>query len=83
MKGIFIMKNQSTKNPHDQRAQIADIMDDLSPQAIVAIAYCIQHHSDLIPYQDELGRQLDWFAGKLVNLVGTQEYQRIRQEIGL
>ena len=56
------------------------IRDNLSPEAVVAIAAHIRAASCKTA---SVNKEMQWFANHLVNLIGIENYNPIIEEIGL
>ena len=56
------------------------IRDNLSPQAVAAIA---AHLFSASTKNDGVNKEIRWFADRLVSLVGTDQYNALCEEVGL
>ena len=62
----------------------ACLKDNFSPEAVAAIASCLQTFVSTVGTVPEVDSQLNWLADGLVTLLGGQEiYAHICEEIGL
>ena len=70
--------------PEDPKPEdvLADALrDNLSPQAIAAVVSCLRINRT---HNDDVDRQVHWFAEELVKLLGGPEQQtRLAEELGL
>ncbi len=69
--------------PSDRAAaeMLADALrDNLSPQAVAAIAAYLQPARVRDP---DVQRQLDWFRTMLVEMLGEGQFDRLAEEVGL
>jgi hypothetical protein len=69
------------ENPDPVETMMDAIHDQLSPNAVAAIVSYLQpvHTRDL-----KVNREIDWFAGRLAELIGGYERQsQLAEELGL
>ncbi len=64
----------------DEGVLAAAVQDNLSPQAAAAIAAHLQAARVKNP---QVQRQIEWFAGMLVDMLGVDEFNRLIEEVGL
>jgi hypothetical protein len=56
------------------------LKDNLSPQAVAAIAAYL---TAARVKNRQVQRQIEWFAGMLVDMLGVDEFNRLIEEVGL
>ena len=56
------------------------LKDNLSPQAVAAIAAFL---TAARVKNRQVQRQIEWFAGMLVDMLGVDEFNRLIEEVGL
>ena len=56
------------------------LRDNLSPQAVAAIAACLQPAR---VRSRNVQRQVDWFRDRLIEMLGEGEFDRLMDEVGL
>jgi len=71
-----------TKQPegHDESELFKHIREQFSPEAVAAIAAWLQPASTNNPAVD---RQIQWFIEQLVEMLGTEQYNALCEELGL
>ena len=67
-------------DPDPKEMLIDAIQDNLSPQAVVAIAAYL---TAARVKNRQVQRQIEWFAGMLVDMLGVDEFNRLIEEVGL
>ena len=72
----------TTTQPEDSLNVLAEaIQDNLPPQAVALIAAkCELRHGNPSP---EVEQAVAWFGEFLIDLLGTDEYEQLRNELGL
>ena len=70
-----------TSIPHRDDAELFDhLREQLSPEAIVSIAAWLQPATT---NNHSVNREVAWFQSRLVEMVGTTQYNRIADDLGL
>jgi len=64
----------------DEGDLAAALKDNLSPQAVAAIAAYL---TAARVKNRQVQRQIEWFAGMLVDMLGVDEFNRLIDEVGL
>ncbi len=64
----------------DEGNLAAALKDNLSPQAVAAIAAYL---TAARVKNRQVQRQIEWFAGMLVDMLGVDEFNRLVDEVGL
>jgi len=64
----------------DEGDLTAALKDNLSPQAVAAIAAYL---TAARVKNRRVQRQIEWFAGMLVDMLGVDEFNRLIDEVGL
>lgn len=64
----------------DEGDLAAGLKDNLSPQAVAAIAAYL---TAARVKNRQVQRQIEWFAGMLVDMLGVDEFNRLIEEVGL
>ena len=64
----------------DEGDLAAALKDNLSPQAVAAIAAYL---TAARVKNRQVQRQIEWFAGMLVDMLGVDEFNRLVDEVGL
>ncbi|MBI1373719.1 MAG: hypothetical protein GC159_13415 [Phycisphaera sp.] len=65
---------------HDESELFEHIREQFSPEAVAAIAAWLQPASTNNPAVD---RQLQWFIEQLIEMLGTDQYNALCEELGL
>ena len=64
----------------DEGDLAAALKDNLSPQAVAALAAYL---TAARVKNRQVQRQIEWFAGMLVDMLGVDEFNRLIEEVGL
>ena len=64
----------------DEGDLAAALKDNLNPQAVAAIAAYL---TAARVKNGQVQRQIEWFAGMLVDMLGVDEFNRLVEEVGL
>jgi len=64
----------------DEGDLAAALKDNLSPEAVAAIAAYL---TAARVKNRQVQRQIEWFAGMLVDMLGVDEFNRLIEEVGL
>lgn len=71
----------ATSTPHRDDAELFEhLREQLSPEAIVGIAAWLQPATT---NNAEVNREIAWFQGQLVQMVGTTQYNRLAEDLNL
>ncbi|QNN21813.1 hypothetical protein HED60_05840 [Planctomycetales bacterium ZRK34] len=65
---------------HDKSELFEHIHEQFSPEAVAAIAAWLQPARTNNP---EVDRQVQWFIDRLVEMLGTDQYNALCEELGL
>lgn len=68
------------ENPNDQEMLFSAIKDNLSPQAVVAIA---AHLQGAQTKNEAVTKEVAWFTQELIKMLGVEQYNAMLEEIGL
>lgn len=73
--------NTPARTPHRDDAELFDhLREQLSPEAIVSIAAWLQPAAT---NNAKVNREVAWFQGKLIQMLGTTQYNCIAEDLGL
>jgi hypothetical protein len=78
--------DERTSGTTSEKAIEKAIRDHLSPEGVVAIIAFLQPAAVYKPANDEARQALlevEWFAGVLTRILGTDEHNRLIEELGL
>lgn len=78
--GRAVTTTRPNPKGHDESELFAHVREQLSPEAVAAIAAWLQ------PVQTnnaDVNRQVAWFRDRLVEMLGTDQYNALCNELGL
>jgi hypothetical protein len=76
-----IVPDRTAPDVLDEKVFWEGLRDRLSPEAFATIVFFLQPAHTSVPRVD---REVEWFSGKLVELLGGHEQQsRLAEELGL